>query len=210
MLPLLKKTADRPSQAQSGWHPDFRNAEHLPDIKAVRTTFFINGMAVLLAVILVIYALYAEVSMNVLRGSVADWEQIIKDNKPSSDAAIARFKKFQAEELKLKDAEALLPSPLVFSDLVFHLGATLPENVLLNGIEYRSTGVNLAGVVRGSPELASGFVTLYVDQLRADPVLKKIFAEVELSNMSRNAAAEMINMEIALKFPVPAQPSKKK
>lgn len=210
MLSLLKKTGDKASAMQPAWHPNFRNVEHLPDTKAVRTAFFVNGLAVLVAVVLVVYVVFNEYQLGVLNDSVAQAEQIIADNKQASDAAIANYRKFQEAEKEFQAAEVLLNGKLVFSDLIFHLGATLPPEVTLNAIEYRGTGVNLTGTVSGSPEKASGMVTTYLAQLRKDPVLNNLFPEIELTNMSRNTAAEMINMELMLKFPVPKTAPKKK
>ncbi|MFH1499717.1 MAG: hypothetical protein ABII82_18045 [Verrucomicrobiota bacterium] len=182
----------------------------MPDTKAVRTAFFGNGLAVLAAVVLLVYTAYKQYHLGTLNDSLAQAERIIADNKSASDAAIANFRKFQAVEKEFKAAEALLGGKLVFSDLVFHLGATLPAEVSLSAIDYRGTGVNLTGTVSGTPEKASGMVTAYLEQLRKDPVLKALFEEIELTNMSRNTAAEMINMELVLKFPVPKKPAPKK
>lgn len=208
MLPILKKSGGKTSAMQPAWHPNFRDVEHLPDTKAVRTAFFINGLAVLAALSLLMYAVFKEMKLKVLREDVADWEQVIETNKAASDSAIAAFKQFQAQEKKFKDAEALLESPLVVSDLVYHLGAMLPPEVRIGAIEYRAAGVNLSGSVRGAPERASGLVTSYLEQLRQDPILKQIFGEIELTNMSRNAAEESISMELVLKFPAPTKGKK--
>ena len=51
MLPLLKKKSDADAApAVPAWHPNFRNYQKLPDIKVVRTAFFVNGIAILLVV----------------------------------------------------------------------------------------------------------------------------------------------------------------
>ena len=48
MLPLLKKKTKAASSAPQmpAWHPSFRNYERLPDIKVVRTVFFVNAVAI--------------------------------------------------------------------------------------------------------------------------------------------------------------------
>ena len=56
MPPLLKKKSDAAAVSLvPAWHPNFRNFEKLPDIKVVRTAFFVNGAALFLAVALLIY-----------------------------------------------------------------------------------------------------------------------------------------------------------
>ena len=53
MLPFLKKKSEASAApAVPNWHPNFRNFEKLPDIKVVRTAFFVNGAAVSVALAL--------------------------------------------------------------------------------------------------------------------------------------------------------------
>lgn len=204
MLSLLNKSGGKAAVVQPSWHPNFRNVEHLPDTKAVRTAFFVNGLAVFCAVVLTTWFAYREYGLRILSDNVAAWEQTNSSNGPSSDAAVASYKKFQAQEKNLKLADQLLTSPVVFSDLIFHLGETLPPSVAFRSIDYRGGGVNLSGFVKGAPEEASGLVTAYLDQLRKDEYLQKIFGQIELTNMSRNAS-EGVSMELVLKFPAPAK-----
>ena len=50
MLSLLKKkTEASPASLLPSWHPNFRRFEALPDIKPVRTAFFVNGIAAFIA-----------------------------------------------------------------------------------------------------------------------------------------------------------------
>ena len=46
MLSLLKKKSDAAAPAVPAWHPNFRDYEKLPDVKVVRTAFFINAAAI--------------------------------------------------------------------------------------------------------------------------------------------------------------------
>ena len=70
MLSLLKKKK-KPDAAASeapqvpAWHPNFRNYQQLPDIKVVRTAFFVNGAAVFVALGLAV-AVQAVASLAVL------------------------------------------------------------------------------------------------------------------------------------------------
>ena len=53
MRSLLKKKAEAAASQVPAWHPNFRNYQRLPDIKVVRTAFFINGFAALIAIALI-------------------------------------------------------------------------------------------------------------------------------------------------------------
>jgi hypothetical protein len=56
----------------------------------------------------------------------------------------------------------------------------------------------LRGKVAGSPDLASGITSSYVDTLRADPELKKIFDPITLNRLDRDSAGGFMVFEITL------------
>ena len=191
------------------WHPDFRVTERLPDTKPVRTIFFINSAAVLLATCLAIYIGYREVGLRALRADTESAALSLKQNKPGSDQAVELFKKFQEQEkgiLALQDF--LATRKLVVSDFVLHLGATLPSGVRLTTIDYKPAAVVVRGDIAGAADEASGLVYTYIDLLRKDKELAKSFENISLSSISREAATGRIRFEAALKFkggPIKAQ-----
>ena len=50
MALTLTKKSDAALNVVPAWHPNLRNVENLPDTKVVRTAFFVNGFAMLVAV----------------------------------------------------------------------------------------------------------------------------------------------------------------
>src|SRR4051812_19815637 len=123
MLSRLKKKSDAAAAPQvPPWHPNFRNYEKLPDIKVVRTAFFINGAAILLALTLGFYFGFQEWQLHVLRGQIVEAQRNIDRDKAKSDQAVALFGKFKAEESKINEVDAFLKNSPVISDLILHLG----------------------------------------------------------------------------------------
>ena len=49
----MKRTKKDAVTAQPNWHPNFRIADSLPDLKVVRTDFFINAISLSLAAVAV-------------------------------------------------------------------------------------------------------------------------------------------------------------
>src|SRR5882672_10641614 len=104
MLSLLKKKSDAAAAPLvPAWHPNFRNYEKLPDIKVVRTAFFVNGAAITITLALLTYFGFQEWNLHNLQGQVADWQRQIDRDKAGSEKAVALFKKFQAEEAKFQE-----------------------------------------------------------------------------------------------------------
>lgn len=199
MLSLLKKKSEA-SAAPSvpAWHPNFRNYEKLPDIKVVRTAFFVNGAAISLALALAIYFGFHEWQLHVLRGQIAEQGRMIARDKPASDQGVALFKKFQAEEAKIGEVDTFVKSKPLVSELLMHLGATLPPNIALDSFDLRDSGMMLRISVRGSPDVASGTATAYRDQLAGDKRLADFFGEASIANVANNPATGRLAVEIVL------------
>src|SRR4051812_26508388 len=102
MRSLLKKKSDTSTgPALPAWHPNFRDYERLPDVKVVRTAFFINATAIVILAALAGYLGFQEWQLHAIRVQIADRDrQIARDKKPS-DADVAQYKKFQLEEAKV-------------------------------------------------------------------------------------------------------------
>nr|MBP6508132.1 hypothetical protein [Opitutaceae bacterium] len=97
------------------------------------------------------------------------------------------------------------------SDLILRVGQTLPKNVAVDVFELRDSLLVLRCTVRGAADLATGYATAYVDQLRNDPEFGAQFESVELTNLNRVASTGRLAIEIAvkLKAPVAAKEAKK-
>jgi hypothetical protein len=201
MLSLLKKKSEGDSApAVPAWHPNFRDYKKLPDVKVVRTAFFINGAAILVAVSLAIFFGFREWQLRVLHAQLAQVQAQIDRDKRSSDSAIALFKKFQAEEAKTLEVDTFVKSKPVISTMILRLAQTLPSNIALDSMDFRDTGLTLRLSVRGDSTAASGYAAAYLEQLRADKELN-LFEEVTFTNTPmRNPATGRMSVEFLLRY----------
>ncbi|PTX91733.1 hypothetical protein DB354_17890 [Opitutus sp. ER46] len=183
------------------WHPNFREFQKLPDVKVVRTAFFVNGAAIAVLLALALYFGIHEWQLYVLNGQVAEAErQIARDKKPSEQAKVL-YKRFQAEEAKINELNAFMAARPVLSEILIHLSVTRPENIAIDGFEFLPNGVGLRLTVRGSPEAAAGYATAYLEQLRNDTELTAFDrAKFEFTNQARNTATGRLSVEFFLKF----------
>lgn len=122
------------------WHPNFRNFQRLPDTKPVRTVFFINGLAVVVALVLLLFVAYQEYALFTVNRQIAELEAQIERDQKLSRQAVTLFKQFQEEEKKILDLETFLRSPVAVSDLMLDIGRTLPNRIALRSVSYRDTG----------------------------------------------------------------------
>lgn len=203
MLSLLKKKSDAAAASTvPAWHPNFRNYEKLPDIKVVRTAFFVNAAAISIALAMAIYFGFQEWKLHVVRNQIDAQKALIERDKGPSDQAVALFKKFQAEESKIVEVDTFVKSRPIVSNLLLHVARTLPENMALEAFDLRDSGLVLRIAVKGAPEVASGLAEGYARQLKADAKLMAQFADANMTNLSRNAVTGRLAVEITL----PAKP----
>ena len=178
MLSLLKKKSNAAAAPTvPHWHPNFRNFEKLPDIKVVRTAFFVNGAAISVALALGIYCGIHEWKLRVVKGQIAEEQRKIDRDKRPSDQAVALFKKFQVEEARINEVDDFIKSKPIVSKLLLRFGETLPPNIAIDNIDLREQGLVLRLSVRGAPATAPGYATAYLEQLKADKELT-IFEDV--------------------------------
>jgi hypothetical protein len=198
---LLKKKSEAAAAPQvPAWHPNFRNYEKLPDIKVVRTAFFINVAAITIALALALYVGQKEWELRTIRTQIAEWDEKIQRDKKVSDQAIAQFKKFQAAEAKVNEVDAFIKARPRFSEIVIRVGETLPPHVAIDTLDLRENGLMLRLSVRGTPDAASGRATAYLEQLRTDEQFSKLFDDFSfVSTPTRNAATNLIAVEFFLR-----------
>lgn len=221
MLPLLKKKTEAATTSLiPAWHPNFRNFAALPDIKPVRTAFFVNGIAAFVAIALVVFMGQQEYALHSLNSQIATRQHEIDRDKAGSDQAIVLYKKFQDYEKQFRDIDTFVKSKPVISELLVRFGATRPKDIALESLDIRAPdgklppSISLRGTVRGAPDLATGTASAYLDTLKNDEVMGSKFDDVAFTSngVSRNSTTGRLRIDILIKFkapPAPPAPPKK-
>lgn len=205
MLPFLKKRnkAQAAATQMPAWHPDLRNPERLPDTKIVRTAFFLNGVAVLAAVSMLLWLSVTAYQLRDLRQQIAQWEADIDRQRRTSDQAIGMYRKFQADAKPVEEINAFLNSRPVPSEILLRLAETLPAYLALDRVDLREVFFTLRGSVRGSADQASGAASAYLELLKKDRFFTDRFDEIKLVSLTRNPQTGRMVVEITMKVKEP-------
>ena len=183
------------------WHPNFRNRERLPDTKVVRTYFFVNVTAITVVLCLILSLWYQEYRIREIDRQVTDWQSQISKNQKSATEAVAMSKKFADEEKKIRELDVFLQRRLELSQLLVHLGKSLPQNLVIDAVDIRETGADLRGTAAGSPVEAVGRTTAYVELLQQDDYFKAIFETKDIrQEVRREQLSGGVTFDLFMRF----------
>ena len=198
MLPLKKKA--EAASTMPPWHPDLRIVERMPDTKVVRTAFFVNGVAILVAVVLALYLITDRWELRSINNQIADTQKQIDHDKFESAKAVALFAKFKTEQAKIDEITKFTTARPVASKLYLKIAGSLPAKIALTSYNVSLAGLSIKGIIRGAPDQASGDASAYLDQLRRDKELMDIFSDASLNSLSRDEKTGRLAIEVFLKF----------
>ncbi len=190
------QTPKSEAAAAPPWHPNLRIAANLPDTKVVRTAFFVNGAAIVLATVLLLVLGHHEWSLHEVNKQIATQQHNIDRDKFESAKAVKLFGDFKQEESKMVEVSDFVASKPIISELVLRLGQITPKKIAFDSLDFRDSGISIKATVKGAPDRAATDASAYEKQLRMDKVLGPIFRDVNLLTMRRNTTSGRLVIEI--------------
>jgi hypothetical protein len=184
----------------AGWHPDFRDVRKLPDVKVVRTAFFINGALAVAAVLLGGSLAFHEWQVREVAGKIAEEDLKILRDRPLSEAALKQYQAFREDHARVEEVQAFVTARPSVPLLLRRLGETLPPDLALDGFELREEGLALRFTVRGDALAASGLATRYLEALRGDAAMGAFDQFTFAGTPARNASTGRVGVEFFLRF----------
>ncbi len=121
---------------QPNWRPNFRNPETLPDIKAVRTDFIVNFVAVALAFLAVIFVGQREYRAHVLKSSIRDLERQIRVAEPDDAATLKLSQRYREGADNFVELERFYRSAFFVHDMLGELARNQPVDLIFDSISY--------------------------------------------------------------------------
>jgi hypothetical protein len=192
----LKKKSDASALVVPAWHPNLRIAASLPDTKVVRTAFFVNGAAMLVTIVLILYFGVQEWKLHEVNKQINDWQrQIDRDTKQSVDA-VTLYGDFKLEEAKTAEVSDFMASKPKLSNIILRLGTITPARIAFDSLDFKETGFNIRATIKGAPDPATAYASAYLKQLRTDKVLGPMLHEVDLLTLNKNPTSGRMVMEI--------------
>ncbi len=202
---------------QPAWHPNFRNVETLPDIKAIRTDFIVNWGIVLVAAVLLMLFLKNEFSAFAVGRDIKEIETKISENTGANNNNLklsGQFANSSKEVTELAAFTKVLAKP---SGFLLALAEIKPEEMLMQSVSYNSQIINLGNrktapgklvslqcTVNGSPAAVTQLVTEYVETIKNLEIINEYVYKVELQSLERDENLGLFNCSIRVEL-VPAE-----
>lgn len=187
----MKSFRKKSAPVMPAWHPDFRSKDKLPDVKAVRTSFFINGASVLLLLILAISLAIQEFRQFNLENDIQLLEAKIAEQTPRNTEVLQMNNRFVAHQRLINEVVGYLDGSMELSGFLVALGETLHPEMTLSNIRYQGTGgratgagqITITGSIFATPEAAAGVITDYLNVFHENPFLAGMVGEAEPSSL---------------------------
>ncbi len=124
---------------QPFWRPNFANPATLPDIKAVRTDFIINSIALTLLLLMGFYIIQKEYRAYALKKTISSMEQQIRVAQPDDNANLKLSSQFRDGAAHVAELEEFYQSPVLAHDFLFELAQMRPEDLIFQQVSFQET-----------------------------------------------------------------------
>lgn len=205
-IPTKKKKV----QAQSPWHQDFRNADALPDIKVIRTRFFVNFIAVVIPLFVATIWVQKEVSLNALRSDIESLEADKAAKQVSNSDLVELSREFTKEAAKIESLDDYYYNLFPLSDYLVTLSDQVEEDMVVSSVELkkanRVSGDNvvdvwesrIAGYVAQGDQGAITRVNNFVEEFGQVELLEPHIDEAFLDNLTRDQETDTLNFVVSI------------
>lgn len=195
--------------AELNWRPDFRDRESLPDIKTVRTTFFLSAIAVTIAVMSVMHVGFYEYTIYSLGKKIEEGKAEIAARQGLHAKAIGMNNLFLEQERRIEEINTFEERQLAASDLILDSGKSLMPGMSLLSVEYIDEKAVFQGFVVASEETDS-LLKDYMEKLRNVDSLKDRYADINQVSVERESGTDQIKFHLEAINPEEDDTSKKK
>lgn len=195
MIKLSKKAS---ASRSYDWRPNFRNYDELPDIRAVRTQFFVPTMAIAIASIFSVYILFQEYRAMNIGENIQTLEADIGTYEARHDEKVKLNSEFMAIANTMDEVVEFESDNLVASDFILTISSLLLDGMHLDRVDYLGERAVIEGSVLVSAEQASRLVNSYMKSIEDADALQGLLSEYKLITLDRVGLGNAITFRIEI------------
>ena len=203
----IKKTK---GQEDRPWHQDFRNPESLPDIKVIRTRFFLNFIAFLIPAIVAIFWVLEELNLGALRDEITKLEDEKTSMRSSNDELVTISREFMKESAKIESLNDYYYNLFPVSDYLLTLSDRASEDMVISSLELKKTNrvegskvedvweSQISGYIAQGSQEAINAVNQFVEEIQEEELLDPFLDEAFLDNLARDQITDTFNFVVSV------------
>lgn len=162
MARKVKKKLEQPA-----WHPNFRNAETLPDIKPIRTDFLLNFVSLALLAGVVTWLAVTEYQAMQLNRTINQLEKSIRSGTQENNTNLRESAEFDRLAALLKEAADFTAMQVQPSELLAAVVDSLPPEMLLTSISLADRSIQQGRQTRYAKSLQLNGTISSLDAIRS-------------------------------------------
>ena len=205
-IPIKKSVA----QAQSPWHQDFRNPDVLPDIKVIRTRFFVNFVAFVLPLFVGVMWIQKEIALNGLKGNIEDLKEERASMQASNSELVDLSREFMKESAKIESLDGYYYNLFPLSDYIVTLSERVAEDMVVSSMDIKKSNrvqgtdvvdvweSRIAGYVTKGDQGAITRVNNFVEEIGGEELLKPHIDEAFLDSLARDQKTDTLNFVVSI------------
>lgn len=193
-MSLTKKKAS--ARSAYSWRPNFRDVEALPDLRVVRTKFFLPAIAISLTVAFSSYLIFQEYRAVGIAENIRKVEAEIATYEETHSEKVELNSEFMQITNTLDEIVRFKAGKLVGSDFLLALSSRLQGGMYLTRVEYIDGKASIDGSVQVPAEKASRLVNQYLRSLEEGDVLQGFLTEYKLTTLERDGGGNNFSFRI--------------
>lgn len=206
------------------WRPDFRMPDRLPDIKPVRTDFFINFAALSFALFAIFVTFFQEYNIQHSSSEISRKLDELRSKASKQDEYFRDNVAFTKHEATLKEFVLFYSKQISVSDLLVLLSRETPKGITLESVRQSPqprdkvivTAIEISGYVRDSDttradvSLEQFLQTLFASkELKGKNIRHEKPASDFVRDVERGVVKFKVRIEISPQAPTPVKPPTK-
>lgn len=200
----------RKQKAVAAWHQDFRNPDALPDIKVIRTRFFVNVVAIVVPLFVAILWVQQELSLSSIRDDIGKLEDEQAALNSSNTELVSLSRDFLKESSKVESLEKYYHNLFPLSDYLEAIAVQVPVDMVISSMDLKKSNrvdgddvvdtweSRISGYVVQEGQSAVSHVNKFVEDLRKEELLAAHLNEAFLDNLSRDQITDTLNFVVSI------------
>ncbi|MGK0239890.1 MAG: hypothetical protein ACI92G_003372 [Candidatus Pelagisphaera sp.] len=205
----MKTLGKKVEVRKHSWRPDFRDTNSLPDVKTVRTSFFVSALALSLAVMSIMRLGFHEYSISSAEEKIEAVNAEITARQGVHAKAIGMNNKFIEKVRRIDEIDEFERDQMIASDMLVFVCKTLMPDMSLLSVEFDENKTVLHGFVVANEETDS-LLRQYMERLKEIELLSERYDEFTQVSVERQPGTDQIKFHLEATRSKEADETKKK